>query len=377
MTATLASQRDASPRRKHRQERPGPSLPGPGHDRDVTSPGAMPAETQNPQAALAPQDGIPPGVPPPLVPHDRSSMPKLVEYPRFSGSTSSDHQDFIRKLDRLILLYRIPDYLVLIKLAEIFTGTALTWYTARVRENPPLTSWEGWRAAIIKQFETTAWRKAQSQRFHALMFTASDRDNAAKWIYDFALLARVVHPQADPTFIQSLVYQHVDPTLGHDLHNRFDRVSNALPMTEYALIFEEIAQRLYPRQDLMIPRFQSQSSDTSTLTRRSLASRNKRSHSTASDYESYYSRQSDNFEQSHYSKQFHYSSHDDSSENGTHQSNEQDDPYQFSESSQPGSMSPVEDELYESRQTHDSEPDYDPQHLSDSLLAAQYSEEMS
>ncbi|MBW0497020.1 hypothetical protein O181_036735 [Austropuccinia psidii MF-1] len=55
-------------------------------------------------------------------------IPKLEEWPTFSGEGEYNHIEFIRTIDMFQRDFHIPDEIIVGKLHSIFTRTAKKWY---------------------------------------------------------------------------------------------------------------------------------------------------------------------------------------------------------------------------------------------------------
>ncbi|MBW0493450.1 hypothetical protein O181_033165 [Austropuccinia psidii MF-1] len=72
-------------------------------------------------------------------------IPKLEEWPTFSGEGEYNHIEFIRKVDILQEDFHIPDEIVVGKLHSLFTRTSKRWYY-KMRQEHGRHDWYWWKS---------------------------------------------------------------------------------------------------------------------------------------------------------------------------------------------------------------------------------------
>ncbi|MBW0587064.1 hypothetical protein O181_126779 [Austropuccinia psidii MF-1] len=72
-------------------------------------------------------------------------IPKLEEWPKFSGEGEYNHIEFIRNIDMLQEDFNIPDEITVGKLRSLFTRTAKKWYY-KMRMDHGKHDWSWWKS---------------------------------------------------------------------------------------------------------------------------------------------------------------------------------------------------------------------------------------
>ncbi|MBW0520687.1 hypothetical protein O181_060402 [Austropuccinia psidii MF-1] len=75
-------------------------------------------------------------------------IPKLEEWPTFSGEVEYSHIEFSRTIDMLQEDFHIPDEIIVEKLYSLFTRTAKKWYY-KMRQNHGKHDWSWWKSEMI------------------------------------------------------------------------------------------------------------------------------------------------------------------------------------------------------------------------------------
>ncbi|MBW0490681.1 hypothetical protein O181_030396 [Austropuccinia psidii MF-1] len=75
-------------------------------------------------------------------------IPKLEEWPTFSGEGEYNHIEFIRTIDKLQEDFHIPDETIVGKIHSLFTRTAKKWYY-KMRQDHGKHDWPWWKSEII------------------------------------------------------------------------------------------------------------------------------------------------------------------------------------------------------------------------------------
>ncbi|MBW0536296.1 hypothetical protein O181_076011 [Austropuccinia psidii MF-1] len=84
-------------------------------------------------------------------------VPKLNEWPHFSGEGEYDYMEFIRGIDVIKEDSELPDRLVTARFNTLFTRSAHRWYT-KVRQALGHQSWTWWKTQIINKWANDPWR---------------------------------------------------------------------------------------------------------------------------------------------------------------------------------------------------------------------------
>ncbi|MBW0558823.1 hypothetical protein O181_098538 [Austropuccinia psidii MF-1] len=84
-------------------------------------------------------------------------VPKLREWPHFSGEEEYDHMEFIRGTDIIKEYFELPDRLVTEKFNTLFTRSAHRW-SIKLRQEHGHRSWTWWKTKIINKWANYSWR---------------------------------------------------------------------------------------------------------------------------------------------------------------------------------------------------------------------------
>ncbi|MBW0585982.1 hypothetical protein O181_125697 [Austropuccinia psidii MF-1] len=74
-------------------------------------------------------------------------VPKLKEWPHFSGEREYDHMEFIRVIDMIKEDFELPDRLVTERFNTLFTRSAHRWYI-KLRQAHGDQSWTWWKPKL-------------------------------------------------------------------------------------------------------------------------------------------------------------------------------------------------------------------------------------
>ena len=168
----------------------------------------------------------------------KSSDPKLNEFPTFNGQRgSSDHNEFIQKMDAIILANDLTDKKVMAKLPNLFKGNAEHWYYLRVAELPVLVTWDEWREAIRARFETPLYTREKRSLLSKLTYNGEDEPLA--WWDKFVRLVRQLHPHAT----QAEVYDMLLDRLPVDMRTPVQLIiaQSGPSLSDFGAHFESIA----------------------------------------------------------------------------------------------------------------------------------------
>ncbi|MBW0519198.1 hypothetical protein O181_058913 [Austropuccinia psidii MF-1] len=103
-------------------------------------------------------------------------VPKLKEWPHFSGEGGYEHKEFIRGVDMIKEDFELPDRLVKARFNTLFTKSAHRWYI-KLRQAHGHQSWTWWKTQIINKWENDAYRFKVETAFEYSKFNA-DKDKA-------------------------------------------------------------------------------------------------------------------------------------------------------------------------------------------------------
>ncbi|MBW0574852.1 hypothetical protein O181_114567 [Austropuccinia psidii MF-1] len=103
-------------------------------------------------------------------------IPKLEEWPTFSGEGEYNHIEFIRTVDMLQEDFHIPNEIIVGKLHSLFTRTAKKWYY-EMRQDHGKHDWSWWKSEVITKWENNSWRFKMENAFEITILTQKKINN--------------------------------------------------------------------------------------------------------------------------------------------------------------------------------------------------------
>ncbi|MBW0489345.1 hypothetical protein O181_029060 [Austropuccinia psidii MF-1] len=100
-------------------------------------------------------------------------VPKLKEWPPFSGEGEYDHMEFIRDISMIGEYFELPERLVTARFNTLFTRLGHRWYI-KLRPAHGHQSWTCWKTQIITKWPKDSWR------FNVYTALESSKFNATK-----------------------------------------------------------------------------------------------------------------------------------------------------------------------------------------------------
>ncbi|MBW0558454.1 hypothetical protein O181_098169 [Austropuccinia psidii MF-1] len=83
-------------------------------------------------------------------------IPKLEEWPTFSGEGEYNHIEFIRTIDMFQEDFHIPDEIIVGKLHSLFSRTAKKWYY-KMKQDHGSHDWSWWKSEVITKWANISW----------------------------------------------------------------------------------------------------------------------------------------------------------------------------------------------------------------------------
>ncbi|MBW0528121.1 hypothetical protein O181_067836 [Austropuccinia psidii MF-1] len=83
-------------------------------------------------------------------------VPKIKEWPHFSGEGQYNHMEVIRGIERIEEDFELPDRLVKVRFNTFFTLSAHRWYI-KLRQVDGHQSWTWWKTQIINKWDNDSW----------------------------------------------------------------------------------------------------------------------------------------------------------------------------------------------------------------------------
>ncbi|MBW0483249.1 hypothetical protein O181_022964 [Austropuccinia psidii MF-1] len=106
-------------------------------------------------------------------------VPKLQEWPHFSGEGEYYHMEFIRGIDMIEEDFELPDRLVTERFNTLFTRSAHRWYI-KLRQAHGHQSGTWWKPQIINKWVNDSWRLKVETAFESAKFKAY-KEKALPW----------------------------------------------------------------------------------------------------------------------------------------------------------------------------------------------------
>ncbi|MBW0530780.1 hypothetical protein O181_070495 [Austropuccinia psidii MF-1] len=190
-------------------------------------------------------------------------VPKLKEWPHFSGEGEYDHMEFIRGIDMIKEDFELPDRLVTARFNTLFTKSAHRWYI-KLRQAHGHQSWTWWKTQIINKWANDAWRQAHGNQswtwwktqiinkwandswrfevekaFESAEFNA-DKDKALPWFCKQKDRLTALYPEMSEFMIHRKILRQCGGDLEHVFKSRTTEQSSAEDIIN---ILEEVTTR--------------------------------------------------------------------------------------------------------------------------------------
>ncbi|MBW0483030.1 hypothetical protein O181_022745 [Austropuccinia psidii MF-1] len=179
-------------------------------------------------------------------------VPKLKEWPHFSGEGEYDHMEFIRGIEMIEDDFELPNRLVTAIFNTLFTRPAHRWYI-KLRQAHGHQSGTWWKTQIINKWANVSWRLKMETAFESSKFNA-DKDKALPWFC----------PQRDrltalyPDMSEFMIHRKIVRQCGGDLENAVKRRATEQSSAEDIInILEEVTTRtrIFPSRVNLKTRF--------------------------------------------------------------------------------------------------------------------------
>ncbi|MBW0561233.1 hypothetical protein O181_100948 [Austropuccinia psidii MF-1] len=146
------------------------------------------------------------------------AVPKLKEWPHFSGKEEYDHMKFIRGIDMIEENFELPDRLVTARFNTLFTRSAHRWYI-KFRQAHGHQSWTWWKAQIINKWANDAWRLNVETAFESSKFD-SDKDKALPWFCQQKDILTALYPDMSEFMIHRTIVRQCGGDLEHAVKSK-------------------------------------------------------------------------------------------------------------------------------------------------------------
>ncbi|MBW0568133.1 hypothetical protein O181_107848 [Austropuccinia psidii MF-1] len=145
-------------------------------------------------------------------------IPKLEEWPTFSGEGEYNHIEFIRTIDMLQEDFNIPDEIIVGKLHSLFTRTAKKWYY-KMRMDHGKHDWSWWKSEVITKWANNSWRFKMENAFESSIFN-SDKDKPLTWFFKQKDRLSALHLDMSDTVIHMKILRKCGGELEHAIKSR-------------------------------------------------------------------------------------------------------------------------------------------------------------
>ncbi|MBW0550796.1 hypothetical protein O181_090511 [Austropuccinia psidii MF-1] len=145
-------------------------------------------------------------------------IPKLEEWPTFSGEGEYNHMEFIRTIDMLQEDFNIPYEIIVGKLHCLFTRTAKKWYY-KMRIDHGKHDWFWWKSEVITKWENDSWRVKIENAFESAIFN-SEKDKPLTWFFKQKDRLSSLHPDMSDTMINMKILRKCGGELEHAIKSR-------------------------------------------------------------------------------------------------------------------------------------------------------------
>ncbi|MBW0581451.1 hypothetical protein O181_121166 [Austropuccinia psidii MF-1] len=165
-------------------------------------------------------------------------VPKLKEWPYFSGEEEYDHMEFIRGIDMIKEEFELPDRLVTARFKTLFTKSAHRWYL-KLRQAHEHQSWTWWKTQIINKWANDSWRFKVEKSFESAKFHA-DKDKALPWFFQKKDILTELYPDMSEFMIHRKILRQCGGDSEHAVKSKTTEQSSAEDIIN---ILEEVTTR--------------------------------------------------------------------------------------------------------------------------------------
>ncbi|MBW0546160.1 hypothetical protein O181_085875 [Austropuccinia psidii MF-1] len=165
-------------------------------------------------------------------------VPKLKEWPHFSGEGKYDHMEFIRGIDMIKEDFELTDRFVTARFNTLFTSSAPRWYI-KLKQAHGHQSWTLWRTQIINKWANDAWRFKVETALESAKFNA-DKDKDLPWLCQQKDGLTALYPDISEFIIHRRILRQCGGDLEHAVKRRTTEKSSAEDIIN---ILEEVTTR--------------------------------------------------------------------------------------------------------------------------------------
>ncbi|MBW0534090.1 hypothetical protein O181_073805 [Austropuccinia psidii MF-1] len=140
-------------------------------------------------------------------------VPKLQEWPHFSGEGEYDHIEFIRGIEMIKEDFELPERLVTAMFNTLFTKSAHRWHI-KLRQAHGHQSWTWWKTQIINKWDNDAWRFKVETDFEYATLSA-DKDKPLPWFCQQKYRLTALYPDMSEVMIHRKIVRQCGGGLEH------------------------------------------------------------------------------------------------------------------------------------------------------------------
>ncbi|MBW0469236.1 hypothetical protein O181_008951 [Austropuccinia psidii MF-1] len=141
-------------------------------------------------------------------------IPKLEEWPTFSGEGEYNYIDFIRTIDLLREDFHIHYEIIMGKLDSLFTRTTKKWYY-KIRQDHGKHDWPWWKLEVITKWANNYWRFKMENSFESALFN-SEIYKPLIWFLKQKDRLSTLNPDMSDSMINIKVLRKCGGELEHD-----------------------------------------------------------------------------------------------------------------------------------------------------------------
>ncbi|MBW0561309.1 hypothetical protein O181_101024 [Austropuccinia psidii MF-1] len=146
-------------------------------------------------------------------------IPKLEEFPTFSGEGEYNHIELIRTIDMLQEYFHIPDESMVGKLHSLFITTEKKWYY-KMRLDHGKHDWNWWKSEISTKWASNSWRSKMENSFESAVFN-SEKDKTLTWFLKQKDKLSALYPDMSYSMINTKILRKCGGELEHSIKCRF------------------------------------------------------------------------------------------------------------------------------------------------------------
>ncbi|MBW0511377.1 hypothetical protein O181_051092 [Austropuccinia psidii MF-1] len=165
-------------------------------------------------------------------------VPKLEEWPHFSGEREYDNMEFFRGIEMIKEDFELPDRLVKEIFNTLFTKSAHRLYI-KLRQAHGHQSWTWWKTQIIKKWANDSWRFQVETAFESAQFN-SDKDKALPWFCHQKDRLKELYPDMSEFMIHRKILRQCEGDLEHAVKSKTTEQSSEEDIIN---ILEEVITR--------------------------------------------------------------------------------------------------------------------------------------